>query len=119
MDKTYKSLTIPKLIWETNSLTNTYGELVAQPLEPGFGITIGHALRRTLLGGVEGTAITSFIIKGVNNEFAAVPGMVEDALQIALNIKEIVVKSKTGLPGKMHLKKSGVDVATVADIISD
>jgi DNA-directed RNA polymerase subunit alpha len=119
MDKTYKSLTIPKLLWEANSLTNAYGELVAQPLEPGFGITIGNALRRILLGGVEGTAVTSFIIKGVNNEFAAVPGMVEDAMQIALNIKEIVIKSSTGLPGKMHLKKSGAGIATVADIIAD
>src|SRR5579872_7020633 len=123
MDKTkikeYKSLTIPKLNWEKKSLTSTHGELVAQPLEPGFGHTLGNALRRTLLGAVEGTAVTSVIIKGVNNEFAAIPGIVEDAMQIILNIKEIVIKNKDGKAAKMKLHVKGEKVATVGDIQSD
>lgn len=120
MDKReYKPLTVPRLSWNKKTLTDMYGELVAQPLEPGFGTTLGNALRRILLGGVEGSAVTSVIIKGVNNEFSSVPGIVEDTMQIILNIKGIVVRSKDGKPGKMHLKVSGEGVATVADIKAD
>ncbi len=118
-EKEYKPLTIPKLVWDKKSLNGTYGELVAQPLEPGFGHTLGNALRRVLLGCVEGTAVTSVVIKGVNNEFSAIPGVVEDAMQLVLNIKQIVVKNGVGTPGKMRLHVSGEKVATVADIVAD
>lgn len=118
-EKEYKSLTIPKLIWDKKTLTDTYGELIAQPLEPGFGHTLGNALRRVLLGAVEGSAVTSVIIKNVNNEFSAIPGVVEDAMQLVLNIKEIVVRSKDGKPGKMKLHVSGEKGVTVADIEAD
>ncbi len=120
MDKTeYKPLTIPKLNWEKRSLTDSYGELIAQPLEPGFGITLGNALRRILLGAVEGSAVTSVIIKGVNNEFSSLPGVVEDAMQIVLNIKEIIIRNKEGLPGSMKLRVQGEAVARVSDITAD
>src|SRR5579859_3033215 len=99
----YKPLTIPKLNWTKKSLENNFGELVAQPLEPGFGMTLGNALRRVLLGAVEGCAVTSVIIKGVNNEFATLPGVVEDVMQIILNIKQIVIRNKEGKSGKMTL----------------
>ncbi len=118
-DKEYQSLTIPRLTWNKKSLTDTFGELVAQPLEPGFGHTLGNALRRVLLGAVEGAAVTSVIIKGVNNEFAAIPGVVEDAMQVILNIKEIVIRNKDGRPGKMHLNMKGEGKAKVADIKAD
>ena len=55
--------------------------MVAQPLEPGFGITLVMQLRRVLLGGVEGSAVTAVIIKGINNEFSTLPGVVEDVMQ--------------------------------------
>ena len=115
----YKPLTIPKVTWDKKSLTNTYGALVAQPLEPGFGITLGNALRRILLGAVEGSAVTAVIIKGINNEFSSVPGVVEDAMQILLNIKQIVIYNKEGRPGQMTLKVSGSGVARVANIVAD
>ena len=70
-------------------------------------MTFGNALRRVLLGGVEGSAVTSVIIKGVNNEFSSVPGVVEDAMQLILNIKQIVIRNKEGKAGKMHLKLKG------------
>ncbi len=117
--KEYQSLTIPQLAWNKQTLSPTFGELVVEPLEPGFGTTMGNALRRTLLGAVEGSAVTSVIIKGVNNEFSSVPGVVEDVVQIVLNCKEIVVKNKTGQPGTMKLVVSGEGVATVADIQAD
>lgn len=117
--KEYQPLIIPKLSWDKKNISETYGELVAQPLEPGFGNTLGNAIRRALLGAVEGSAVTSVIIKGINNEFSSIPGVVEDAMQLILNIKEIVVKNKTGLPGKMYLKVDGQAIATASDIKSD
>ncbi|MBY0109869.1 MAG: DNA-directed RNA polymerase subunit alpha [Candidatus Babeliaceae bacterium] len=117
--KEYQSLTIPQLAWNKQTLSPTFGELVVEPLEPGFGTTMGNALRRTLLGAVEGSAVTSVIIKGVNNEFSSVSGVVEDVVQIILNCKEIVVKNKTGQPGTMKLVVSGEGIATVADIQTD
>lgn len=118
-NKEYRPLTIPRLSWNKKVLTDTFGELVAQPLEPGFGTTLGNTLRRVLLGGVEGSAVTSVIIKGVNNEFSALPGVIEDTMQVILNIKEIVIRNKEGKPGTMQLKVSQEGVARVADIKAD
>lgn len=115
----YQALTVPKLTWTKNTLTDSFGELVAQPLEPGFGITLGNALRRILLGGIEGAAVTSVIIEGVNNEFSTITGVVEDTMQLLLNIKGIVIRNTTGQPGKMSLRVTGKSVVTVADIQAD
>lgn len=115
----YKPLTIPQIKWNKKNLGNTFGELVAQPLEPGFGVTLGNALRRVLLGAVEGSAVTSVIIKGVNNEFSTLPGVVEDVMQILLNIKEVIIRNKEGRSGKMHLRVTGEHIARVADIKAD
>jgi len=115
----YQPLTLPRMAWNKETLTATHGEFVAQPLEPGFGTTVGTALRRILLGGIEGSAVTSVIIKGVNNEFSALPGVIEDTMQVLLNCKEIVIKNKTGKPGSMKLLVKGEAVARVADIVAD
>ncbi len=117
--KEYKSLTIPRLTWDKKELTERYGELVAQPLEPGFGITLGNAIRRVLLGGVEGCAVTSVTIKGVNNEFTSLPGVEEDTMHVVLNIKQLVIRNKEGIAGKMHLHIKGEAIATGADIKAD
>lgn len=117
--KEYQPLIVPRLTWEKKTIGEKFGQLIAQPLEPGFGVTLGNALRRVLLGGVEGAAVTSVVIKGVNNEFAVVPGVVEDAMQLCLNTKQIVVKSIDGKPGKMRLKVSGERTVRVADIKTD
>ncbi|MGE0207188.1 MAG: DNA-directed RNA polymerase subunit alpha [Candidatus Babeliales bacterium] len=117
--KEYKPLTIPRLTWNKKQLTERYGELVAQPLEPGFGITLGNAIRRILLGGVEGSAVTSVVIKGVNNEFTALQGVKEDTMHVLLNIKQLVIRNKDGLPGTMHLKVKGEATVTGADIQAD
>ena len=119
LDKTYQPLTIPRLTWDKASIRPTFAAIVAQPLEPGFGITLGNALRRILLGGIEGSAVTSIIIEGVNNEFSSLPGVVEDTMQVALNIKGLVVSNKTGEPGTMKLKVKGPAIITAADITGD
>lgn len=118
-NREYRPLTIPSLQWDSKSLTGSYGQLVAQPLEPGFGITLGNAIRRILLGGIEGSAVTSVIIKGVNNEFSPLPGVIEDTMQVVLNIKDIVVRNKTGKPGTMRVIAKGEKTVRVADIDAD
>lgn len=115
----YKPLTLPSLSWNKKVSATDFGELVVQPLEPGFGITLGNALRRVLLASVEGSAVTSVIIKGVNNEFSTIKGVNEDTLNVLLNIKGLIVKNKTGQPGRMHLSVKGTGVATAGDIKAD
>lgn len=119
LEKKYKPLTIPKLKWEKSVSSDTRGELIIQPLEPGFGITIGNVLRRVVLASVEGSAVSSVIIKGVNNEFSSLKGVVEDVLHVLLNIKEICIKNSTGEPGKMYLSVKEKAVVTAADIVTD
>lgn len=115
----YKPLILPKVAWETKVSSSTYGELVVQPLEPGFGITLGNALRRVMLSSIEGSAVTAVIIKGANNEFSALKGVIEDTLHVLLNIKGVVVKNSTGLPGIMRLHKKGEGPVKVGDIKTD
>ncbi len=115
----YRPLILPKVHWETKVSTDTFGELIVQPLEPGFGITLGNALRRVMLSAVEGSAVTSVIIKGVNNEFSTLKGVVEDVLHVLLNIKGIVIKNATGQAGKMRLVKQTAGPVLVGDITCD
>lgn len=115
----YKPLTLPSLSWNKKVSSEDFGELVVQPLEPGFGITLGNALRRVLLASVEGSAVSSVIIKGVNNEFSTIKGVNEDTLSVLLNIKGLIVKNKTGQPGRMHLSVKGPGVATAGSIKAD
>jgi len=118
-EKKYKPLTLPKLSWNKKVSSDRLGELIIEPLEPGFGLTLGNALRRVILSSIEGAAVTSVVIKGVNNEFATGKGIIEDVLNVLLNIKNIVIKNKTGQSGKMHLSLKGEGVAKVGDIKAD
>jgi len=115
----YRPLTIPQVKWNGKTLTDNFGELVAQPLEPGFGITFGNAIRRILLAAIEGSAVTAVVIKGVNNEFSTLPGIAEDVMQILLNIKEIVIRNNEGKAGKMYLNIKGESEVRVSDIKAD
>ncbi|OFW08277.1 MAG: DNA-directed RNA polymerase subunit alpha [Acidobacteria bacterium RIFCSPLOWO2_12_FULL_59_11] len=83
-----------RLACNLETLTGTYGEFYAQPFERGFGTTIGNALRRILLSSIEGAAVTAVRIEGVLHEFSSIPGVVEDATDIILNLKQI--------PFRMH-----------------
>ena len=69
--------------------TSSFGKFEFRPLEPGYGMTVGNALRRVLLSSLEGYAITTVKVAGVNNEFAAVPGVMEGMLEIILNLKQV------------------------------
>lgn len=87
-----------------------------EPLEPGFGYTIGNSLRRTLLSSIPGAAVTSIRIEGVEHEFASVSGVREDVTEIILNLKGLVVSSENDEPVLMYLRKQGPGVVTAADI---
>lgn len=85
------------------TLTDRYGQFYAQPFERGFGTTIGNALRRVLLSSIEGAAITAVRIEGVLHEFSAIPGVVEDATDIILNLKQIPLKMNVEGPKTLYL----------------
>jgi len=89
---------------------------VIEPLEPGFGYTIGNSLRRTLLSSIPGAAVTSIRIEGVLHEFSTVSGMTEDVTDIILNLKELVVSSEQDEPVVMYLRKQGPGEVAAADI---
>ena len=89
---------------------------VIEPLEPGFGYTLGNSLRRTLLSSIPGAAVTSIRIDGVLHEFSTVSGAKEDVTEIILNIKELVVSSENDEPVVMYLRKQGPGPVTAADI---
>ena len=89
---------------------------VIEPLEPGFGYTIGNSLRRTLLSSIPGASVTSLRIDGVLHEFSTIPGIKEDITEIILNIKALVVSSEHDEPVVMYLRKQGPGAVTAADI---
>ena len=80
---------------EQESLSNTYGKFVAEPLERGFGTTLGNSLRRVLLSSLQGAAVTSVKIEGVEHEFSAIPEVSEDVTDIVLNLKEVLLRMHT------------------------
>ena len=89
---------------------------VIEPLEPGFGYTIGNSLRRTLLSSIPGAAVTSIRVEGVLHEFSTVPGVKEDVTDVILNLKGLVVSSEHDEPVVMYLRKQGPGQVTAADI---
>ncbi len=100
----WKGFQKPKrLVCNTDTLTDKYGQFSAQPFERGFGTTIGNALRRVLLSSIEGAAITAVKIEGVMHEFSSIPGVVEDATDIILNLKQIPLKMHVEGPKTLHL----------------
>ena len=93
-----------RLAVDTETLTEKYGKFSAQPFERGFGTTIGNALRRTLLSSIEGAAVTAVKIEGVLHEFQSITGVVEDATDIILNLKQIPFKLNGEGPKALYLR---------------
>ncbi|KFF30693.1 DNA-directed RNA polymerase subunit alpha [Bifidobacterium bombi] len=104
----------PKLTEE--SLDPQRSRFIIEPLEPGFGYTLGNSLRRTLLSSIPGAAVTSVRISGALHEFTTLPGVKEDVTEILLNIKGIVVTSEYDEPVTMYLRKSEKGEVTAGDI---
>jgi len=96
-----------------------YGKFVCEPLERGFGITIGNSLRRTILSSLYGAAIVDVRFDAVMHEFSVIPGVLEDVSEIILNLKEVRMRVADPEPKKVRIEASGEGEVTAADIISD
>lgn len=101
------------------SSTESYGKFVCEPLERGFGITLGNALRRTILSSLYGAAIVSVQFESVEHEFSVIPGVIEDVSEIILNLKEVRLKMDDATPRTIRLKASGEGGVVAGDITSD
>src|SRR6201984_1926113 len=116
----WKGFQKPKrLAFDTETLTDKYGHFWAQPFERGFGTTIGNALRRVLLSSIEGAAVTAVKIEGVLHEFQSIPGVVEDATDIILNLKQIPFKLSGDAPKAIYLRGDQPGVVTSGMIEAD
>jgi DNA-directed RNA polymerase subunit alpha len=118
--RNWRELIKPKRVEiETDTHTNTYGKFVCEPLERGFGITLGNALRRVLISSLQGTAIVSIKIDGVSHEFSTIPGVMEDVTDIILNLKNIRFKLHTDTPKTVRIEAKKTGLVTARDIITD
>lgn len=101
---------------ERETVTRTYGRFNISPLERGYGITVGNALRRVLLSSLPGAAVTSIRVTGIHHEFSPIPGAKEDMTQLILNVKQLRLKSYTEESVRMRLTARGEGAVTAADI---
>ncbi len=120
MPKRLGKFEIPsKLTKIEEGATTTYAKFIAEPFEAGYGHTVGNSLRRVLLSSIEGSAISSIKVDGVNHEFQSIDGVVEDVTDIVLNLKKILIVSEKREPVKLLLKVNREGPITAADIQPD
>ena len=117
INKNWKGLIKPKKI-EFNKEKDIFNsaELVAEPLESGYGQTLGNMLRRVLLSSIRGAAVTSIKIEGVTHEFSSIPGIIEDVTEIILNIKQLAIKLNDVESSKIYIKADGPKEIKASDI---
>ncbi len=104
---------------EPDASTEVYGKFSCEPLERGFGVTLGNALRRVLLSSLQGNAITAVRIGGMLHEFSAIPGVMEDVSDIVLNLKEVRLRLHAEPPKTIQIHKKGEGFITAGDLASD
>lgn len=120
MQRSWHSLIRPKRI-EVDEVTHTrsYGEFTCQPLERGFGITLGNALRRVMLSSIQGAAIVSVKIEGVLHEYSTIPGVKEDVTDVILNLKGVRLRLHQDGPRVIHVDTLKEGIITASDIATD
>lgn len=106
----------PKI--ECESSSENYGRFVVEPLDPGFGVTLGNSLRRVLLSSLPGAAVTAVKIEGVQHEFTNIPHIKEDVIEFLLNVKGLRLRALTDAPGRLFLEASGEGAVCAGDIKS-
>ena len=115
--RNWRDLIKPKrLTVEKESLAPNFGKFFAEPLERGFGITIGNALRRVLLSSLQGAAVTSVRIEGALHEFTSLPGITEDVADIILNIKDVLIKMESHEQKTLRIDRKGPCIVHASDI---
>ena len=118
--KNWRELIRPRqLESEQATASESYGRFSCEPLERGFGVTLGNALRRILLSSLQGAAITSVRIDGVLHEFSSIPGVIEDMSDIILNLKEVRLRMHTEGPKTLRIQKKGPGIFTAADLVAE
>ncbi|MBL7071285.1 MAG: DNA-directed RNA polymerase subunit alpha [Candidatus Omnitrophica bacterium] len=120
MGISWKNIELPKRIdCDESAQSDNYGKFIAEPFERGYGMTIGNSLRRVLLSGVEGAAVTSIKIDSVLHEFSTVPNVIEDVPQIVLNIKKLILRSHTKNPKTLLINVESKGEVRASDIQTD
>lgn len=109
----------PRIEAEDIKADGTYGKFILEPLERGYGTTIGNSLRRVLLSSLPGVAVTSIKIEGIQHELSTIPGVKEDVTEIVLNIKGLVAKIHSDSPKTVYIEAEGECEVTAGDIKSD
>jgi DNA-directed RNA polymerase subunit alpha len=120
MRVTWRGLELPtRVVQDTAVSSDKYGRFFIEPFERGFGTTIGNSLRRVLLSSLEGSAVTSIKIAGVDHEFSSIKGVMEDVTDIVLNIKSIIVRLNGQGPKIMNVSAKKAGVVRASDIVTD
>ena len=120
MHRNWRDLIRPKqLDIDAESLSDTYGKFSAEPLERGYGTTLGNALRRVLLSSLRGAAFTSVKVEGALHEFTTLPEVTEDVTDIVLNLKEIRLRMHSPEPRTLYLSAKGPRRVKASDIHAD
>lgn len=120
MRVTWRGLELPTRVEKDMAVsTDRYGRFFIEPFERGFGTTVGNSLRRVLLSSLEGSAVTSIKIAGVEHEFTSVAGVMEDATDIVLNVKSLIIRLTGTGPKTMKVTANKVGVVTAANIVAD
>ncbi len=118
--KNWRELIRPReLESETDGSTDVYGRFSCEPLERGFGVTLGNALRRVLLSSLQGAAVTAIRIEGVLHEFSTIPGVMEDVSDIILNLKEVRLRMHSEGPKTLRVHTTGEGVLRAGDLVAD
>ena len=118
--KNWRSLIRPRnLDSDEGGATAKYRRFSCEPLERGFGVTLGNALRRVMLSSLQGAAITSLRVNGVLHEFSTIPGVMEDVSDIVLNLKEVRLRLHSDTPKTLRLHKKGEGLITAADLAGE
>ena len=109
----------PRIECIENSAEASYGKFIVEPLERGYGTTLGNSLRRVLLSSLPGTAVTKIKIAGIQHEFSTIPGVTEDVTEIVLNVKGIIARLHCDTPKTVYIEASGEGDVTAGDIKTD
>ena len=109
----------PRIECIENSAEASYGKFIVEPLERGYGTTLGNSLRRVLLSSLPGTAVTKIKIAGIQHEFSTIPGVTEDVTEIVLNVKGIIARLHCDTPKTVYIEASGECDVTAGDIKTD
>jgi len=117
--RNWRELIRPRKLESDDSQTERYGKFSCEPLERGFGVTLGNALRRVLLSSLQGAAITSVRVEGVMHEFSTIPGVIEDMCDVVLNLKEVRLRVHSEEPKLLRVHRKGEGVLTAGDLVAD